>query len=158
MIIATALEGISDEVHTSLCQAMNTDAEGKATEIRPRAESKAGQLSAEKERGKSTGTGSNQHQSRTVQRGPSSYETAERSANIRDTQARRRQKFVFVPAASPVGLVPVSCSAARPPPVAGCSSQVACKIRTAASLLGAGGVALPGSLRRGFAFGLLTYH
>jgi hypothetical protein len=75
-------------------QAMNTEAERKATEIRIRAERRVGQLLAEKERGEGGRPDKN-----SVQREPSlsEYAEAKRMAGISDTQAKRWQGLAKVP-------------------------------------------------------------
>jgi len=77
-------------------QAKDTHLESQACEIRLRAERKVGALLAEKERATPKGSGSNQHQSRTVQREPSSYAEAKAKAGVSDTQAKRWQKLAKV--------------------------------------------------------------
>ena len=72
-------------------QAMNTDAERKACEIRLRAERKAGSMLAEKERGAGPGRGK-----KNVQPEPSLYKQAKQDAGISDTQAKRWQKLANV--------------------------------------------------------------
>jgi hypothetical protein len=74
-------------------QAMNTDAERKATEIRIRAERKCGQLLSEKEK-----SGGGQPQKNSVHAEPrtSEYSEAKTQSGISDTQAKRWQKLAGV--------------------------------------------------------------
>lgn len=73
----------------------------KAIEIRIRAERKAGQLLAEKERGKPGGNGSNQYVSKSTSVQPEpdcpEYQRAKQNGKISDTQAHRRQQLATIP-------------------------------------------------------------
>ncbi|MEE8128167.1 hypothetical protein [Candidatus Vondammii sp. HM_W22] len=76
-------------------QALNTDAERKATEIRIRAERKAGQMMSEMDKTKNP-SGINQVKSHARPK-PNEFKEAKESANISDTQAKRWQKLAAVP-------------------------------------------------------------
>lgn len=75
-------------------QAMNTDAERRATEIRLRAERRAGQLLSEKERDPISKGGSRSADQPEPPK--SEYQQAKTKANISDTQAKRWQKLAAV--------------------------------------------------------------
>jgi hypothetical protein len=76
-------------------QAMNTDAERKATEIRIRAERKAGQMMREMERNQ--GARTDLTSGHAEPKSQSEYAQAKESANISNTQAKRWQKLADVP-------------------------------------------------------------